>query len=36
MKTKSKCTDKKNDGHNKGLEMADKKFNSEKAHKGQK
>lgn len=36
MKTESKCTDKKNDRHNKGLEMANKKFNSEQADKGQK
>lgn len=36
MKTESKCTDKKNDGHNKGLERANKKFYSEEANKGQK
>jgi len=35
MKTERKRTDKKNDGHNKGLETANKKFNSEQADKGQ-
>lgn len=36
MKTESRCTDKKNDGHNKCLEKADKKWNFEEANQGQK
>lgn len=36
MKPESKYRDKKNDGQNQGLEMANKKSNSEQADKGQK